>query len=276
MYLRYQEETLHKFEPKGTVMWVKFNANRIEKLSKEILKLAQFDQNIFSHLQNDHVFIIYAMASRLGYIWFYVHVKEYDTCPIWIPASLFNVVVGKISKHWIYHAYSFDNLPEYFAIWGFPEWVQEYSRDYESFMHSSLFELIWTYPEPTDTYLRVYDQHLEHMEIFGPTLDDYKKGNLGPLNKDQNEYFESNLRNDEYWRYTYPIIMKKREIFDKYSPLINCEFPHPHITLAAEALDDTWLYCPSCIDAWESTSEEGMVMCPLCQNWLRNPRYKSR
>ena len=257
-------------------MWVKFNANRIEKLSNEILKLAQFDQNIFSHLQNDDVFIVYAMASRLCIIWFYVHVKEYDTCPIWVPASLFNVVDGKISKHWIYHAYSFDNLPEYFALWGFPEWAQEHSRDYESFMRSSLFELIWAYPEPTDNYLNDYYHHMDILEHIGPTLDEYKKGHLGPLNKNQNEYLDSRIKYDDYLKHTYPIIQKKKEIFEIYHPLIICEFPHPHITLAAEALDDTWLYCPSCIDAWESTSKDGMVMCPLCQNWLHNPRYKLR
>jgi hypothetical protein len=63
------------------------------------------------------------------------------------------------------------------------------------------------------------------------------------------------------------------EIFKKYKTLMDLEFPNPSVNLTAEILDDTWLMCPNCIDAWESTSQNGMVICPKCHNMMHNPRW---
>lgn len=41
----------------------------------------------------------------------------------------------------------------------------------------------------------------------------------------------------------------------------------------AQALDDNWLYCPICIDAWESSdTAKRIVICPKCNNAFLNPR----
>ena len=49
---------------------------------------------------------------------------------------------------------------------------------------------------------------------------------------------------------------------------------NPSIEKSATILDDTWLMCPDCIDAWESTSKNPMVICPKCDQVLHNPRWK--
>ncbi|MGE3556360.1 MAG: hypothetical protein AB7M93_26020 [Candidatus Obscuribacterales bacterium] len=36
--------------------------------------------------------------------------------------------------------------------------------------------------------------------------------------------------------------------------------------------DSTWLMCPNCNEAWESTSLNAMVICPGCGGVLHNPR----
>lgn len=67
---------------------------------------------------------------------------------------------------------------------------------------------------------------------------------------------------------------RETKIFKRYKELMDLEFPNPSITLSAEILDDQWLLCPTCIDAWESTSKDGMVICPKCKQMMHNPRYK--
>jgi hypothetical protein len=69
---------------------------------------------------------------------------------------------------------------------------------------------------------------------------------------------------------------KEVKIFEKYKYLMDLEFPNPSIQEHATALDDEWLMCPICIDAWQSTSKDGMVICPKCERMLHNPRYEKR
>ena len=51
--------------------------------------------------------------------------------------------------------------------------------------------------------------------------------------------------------------------------------PDPSISLSAIPLDDSWLMCPDCIDAWESTTKDSMVDCPKCHKYFHNPRYQA-
>jgi hypothetical protein len=57
---------------------------------------------------------------------------------------------------------------------------------------------------------------------------------------------------------------------------MDLEFPDPSISDKTQALDDEWLMCPFCIDAWQSDSKDGMVICPTCHRKLHNPRYENR
>jgi hypothetical protein len=45
------------------------------------------------------------------------------------------------------------------------------------------------------------------------------------------------------------------------------------ISRTAEIGDEKWLICPDCLDAWESTSKDAMVICPFCNSLFHNPRY---
>ncbi len=83
----------------------------------------------------------------------------------------------------------------------------------------------------------------------------------------ENEYYQDLLTDGEE---------KEVKIFEKYKYLMDLEFPNPSIQEHATALDDEWLMCPICIDAWQSTSKDGMVICPKCERMLHNPRYQKK
>ena len=64
------------------------------------------------------------------------------------------------------------------------------------------------------------------------------------------------------------------EVFLRYKEYMDLEFPDFAISDFAEVINDSdWLFCPKCLDAWESRSKYGMVRCAVCQRILRNPRY---
>jgi hypothetical protein len=42
-------------------------------------------------------------------------------------------------------------------------------------------------------------------------------------------------------------------------------------SITAVRLDDHWLFCPNCLDAWESDSREPKVICPKCDQIFLNP-----
>ncbi len=46
----------------------------------------------------------------------------------------------------------------------------------------------------------------------------------------------------------------------------------PTVLESAIEADPNWLMCPKCIDAWESSSREVMVVCPKCESAFHNPR----
>lgn len=63
--------------------------------------------------------------------------------------------------------------------------------------------------------------------------------------------------------------------FNQYKELMDMEFPDPLISDRAEIIDDEWLMCPRCIDAWKSTNNlDGMLKCSMKGHHLHNPRYK--
>lgn len=67
------------------------------------------------------------------------------------------------------------------------------------------------------------------------------------------------------------------EIFQYYKELMDLEFPHSLIKDNAQIVDNEWLLCSSCIDAWQNKNEEdALVRCPKCKKLLNNPRYQNR
>jgi uncharacterized paraquat-inducible protein A len=57
---------------------------------------------------------------------------------------------------------------------------------------------------------------------------------------------------------------KKEELYE----------PIHEIKEVAQELDEDWLMCPLCYEAWEDPAEYGMVCCPKCKHKLHNPRYR--
>jgi len=49
--------------------------------------------------------------------------------------------------------------------------------------------------------------------------------------------------------------------------------PDPNVTEQATHLEDKWLMCPLCTEAWDSESVYPMVRCPKCQEKLSNPLH---
>lgn len=62
-------------------------------------------------------------------------------------------------------------------------------------------------------------------------------------------------------------------LFQKYKNFMDMEYPLSYVTCTAELVEDNWLMCPKCVDAWESDSILGMVRCPKCSKMLLNPKY---
>jgi hypothetical protein len=66
------------------------------------------------------------------------------------------------------------------------------------------------------------------------------------------------------------------ELFQKYKLFMDLEYPSPTATETARELQEDWVICPQCSDAWESESDLALVRCPKCRASLRNPRYSPR
>jgi len=67
-----------------------------------------------------------------------------------------------------------------------------------------------------------------------------------------------------------------RELQQMVSDLLSeyLKIPDPNISKTAIEGDSTWLICPNCFDAWESTSSDAMVFCPVCEHVCHNPRFR--
>ncbi len=63
-------------------------------------------------------------------------------------------------------------------------------------------------------------------------------------------------------------------IFYKRKKEMDMEFPDDSIKEKASVVDQNWLMCTNCIEAWESLSIFGMIECPKCKTIMHNPRYK--
>lgn len=48
--------------------------------------------------------------------------------------------------------------------------------------------------------------------------------------------------------------------------------PDPKVEASATAEPPDWLICSKCYEAWQSTSDFAMVICPKCESALHNPR----
>ena len=62
-------------------------------------------------------------------------------------------------------------------------------------------------------------------------------------------------------------------LFKQYKAFMDMEFPSPCIADRAELIEDKWVLCPNCCEAWMSDVTLGMVECPQCSSVLLNPRY---
>lgn len=64
------------------------------------------------------------------------------------------------------------------------------------------------------------------------------------------------------------------KIFKRYKRLLNYEYPDPAVEEKGIFLQERWVQCPKCWDAWEETFGLGMAQCPKCKTIVHNPLYK--
>lgn len=63
------------------------------------------------------------------------------------------------------------------------------------------------------------------------------------------------------------LITLVRDALSGYEAVSDRSVPHK-----ASAIDEEWLFCPICQDAWQCISNKAMVICPKCDQALHNPR----
>ncbi len=63
-------------------------------------------------------------------------------------------------------------------------------------------------------------------------------------------------------------------LFQSMKEFMDLEFDDSEISEAATIIDESWLQCPLCSDAWQSKSIYALVRCVKCASILRNPTYK--
>lgn len=61
------------------------------------------------------------------------------------------------------------------------------------------------------------------------------------------------------------------ETFRNYQDLMDLEFRRPDIESRAEQLQDGWVMCPECTEAWELDVRLELCICPECERTLLNP-----
>lgn len=71
-----------------------------------------------------------------------------------------------------------------------------------------------------------------------------------------------------------PQFERTQEELEKLAEKLICEDAEFLNLPEATILDNKWLMCPNCIDAWESNSKKQIVICPKCETTFRNPRFK--
>ncbi len=153
----------------------------------------------------DAVYIVYAVAIRKEWPWFFVADEEFSGYPISYSSAFFQVVDDRLSRHWRYR-YSPIRLH---GIGSRSDAVllanSEWARD-------PMF------------YERLVD---------GDNLAVSK--------------------------------------FSRVKSLMDVEFRHPSVTVAAIRCEERWLICPKCNDAWEAEPLAELVRCPKCSSLLVNP-----
>lgn len=71
-------------------------------------------------------YLVLAITNLLGYNFFYVLEDDVDDAPALVPAPLFEVVDGRISRHWQYRQdIRGEHLQDFFYMLSFPEWVED-------------------------------------------------------------------------------------------------------------------------------------------------------
>jgi len=63
-------------------------------------------------------------------------------------------------------------------------------------------------------------------------------------------------------------------LFNRYRRFMELEFPDPTDESLATHLEDNWLQCAFCFDAWQDTLRLGRAQCPKCKRIMNNPLYR--
>ena len=126
--------------------------------------------------------------------------------------------------------------------------------------------------------------NLEEIPILGGDVYELNINSIKPCP----ENWSCEMQPDETWEdFCKRSKYESQEYISKYptteTTLFSLVFPQEvnyaleisenDISQSALILDKNWLMCPNCIDAWESTSLNAVVICPKCSMTFHNPRH---
>lgn len=60
------------------------------------------------------------------------------------------------------------------------------------------------------------------------------------------------------------------EVHRRWGHRLDREFTRPELG-AASVLQDRWVQCPACADAWEVLDDAGVIVCPTCSGEFNSP-----
>lgn len=63
-------------------------------------------------------------------------------------------------------------------------------------------------------------------------------------------------------------------VFRRTKAAMDMEFPRPDVRVATTHLDDQWVMCPDCDEAWEASSDDALTLCPRCGKAYQNAAWK--
>lgn len=107
-------------------MKIKCIANTGKDLPLECLDpAAGYDKEHEFALEIDKTYTVYALTIFRGCVWYYICDEDYVYYPIWNPAPLFEVIDGRMSKHWKYNFIQATTQTRFVnseVIFAFAEW----------------------------------------------------------------------------------------------------------------------------------------------------------
>jgi hypothetical protein len=251
----------------------------------------------------EEYYIFAIVQSKNSSLWYYIDTDN-DDYPRPYPAEFFEIIDNTIPHGWKVVTEKSDHAVRLFYI-SFAEWADD------PLFHEKLVDddekAIMIYQKQLkiaqNTMERPIiktDQDRKRLEQIKHKLSMFQQGLLSPpqvaseihllhdsishLEPNWNEKFASSFKDFRSYCNQSKITVDENDAFDKtlndlnllIDKALKCyiKISNPAIKHTAQSIDNEWLACPNCENAWESKSQDPMVICPHCDTALHNPRYE--